>query len=114
MDKLKWVKIITNNHLNIEKEKSSLNKLKEIRNHLNHFDPPSFVATLNEICGWLNDIFDVVKIVMRIRLCAGETLNKELTELYLQPNIHFRPYAPRGSDINNEDFGYNSIKYFGS
>lgn len=112
IDKLKWVKTITGNDLNIEKEKLSLNKLKEIRNHLNHFDPPSFVATINEISGWLNEIFHVVKIIIRIRLCSGETINKDLIELYLQPDIYFKPYAPRGSDINNKDFGYNSIKYF--
>jgi len=112
IDKLKWVKIITGNDLNIEKEKPSLAKLKEIRNHLNHFDPPSFVATINEISGWLNEIFHVVKIVIRIRLCSGEMINKDLIELYLQPDIYFKPYAPRGSDMNNEDYGYNSIRYF--
>ena len=110
-DKLNWVKSITGNDLNIEKEKLSLMKLKDIRNHLNHFDPPSFVATLNEISNWLNEIFDAVKIVIRIRLCAGETINEDLIELYLQPNICFKPYAPRGEDVNNKDFGYNSIKF---
>jgi len=112
LDKLKWVKTITDKDLNIEKERPSLNKLKEIRNHLNHFDPPSFVATIDEISGWLNEIFHVIKIIFRIRLCSGEMLNKDLIELYLQPDIYFKPYAPRGSDINNKDFGYNSIKYF--
>jgi len=112
IDKLKWVKIITGNDLNIEKEKLSLNKLKEIRNHLNHFDPPSFVATINEISDWLNEIFKVVKIVMTIRFCARETINNDLIELYLQPDIYFKPYASRSSEINNKDFGYNSVRYF--
>jgi hypothetical protein len=112
LDKLKRVKIITGKDLNIEKEKEALIKIKDIRNHLNHFDPPTFVATLNEISQWLNDIFDIVKIVIKIRTCAGEQINKDLIKLFLQQDIFFKPYAPRGLDVNNLDFGYNSIKYF--
>ncbi|GAB3414898.1 hypothetical protein GCM10027516_06010 [Niabella aquatica] len=112
MDKLKWVKLITGQNLNIEKEITSLDKLREIRNHLNHFDPPSFVATLNEIVDWLNEIFNIVKIVIRIRLCAGEMINKNLIQLFLQANIVFRPYTPRGENMNKSNFGYNSVRYF--
>ena len=112
LDKLKWIKIITGKDLNIEKEKETLSKLKDIRNHLNHFDPPTFVATLNEISCWLNDIFDIVKIVIKIRTCAGELINKDLIHLFLQQDILYKPYSPRGADVNNSDFGYNSIKYF--
>ncbi|MBL7738898.1 MAG: hypothetical protein JNK14_06730 [Chitinophagaceae bacterium] len=111
LDKLKWVKSITGNELKIEKESSSLINIKDIRNHLNHFDPPVFVATLNEVCIWLNEIINIIKIVIRIRLCCGEPINRWLIELYLQPDVTFKPFAPRNNDTNDKNFGYNSVKY---
>ena len=55
MDKIRWIKQITGVQPNITNELDALKELKQIRNHLNHFDPPSFCATLEEVERWLND-----------------------------------------------------------
>lgn len=111
MNKLEWVYKITGNQLNIENERKALEKLKEVRNHLNHFDPPAFVVTVSEVCEWLNDIFQIADIVIKIRRCAGEPMNKELIELYLQPDTHFIPMKPRSKDLTSQNNGYDSVRY---
>lgn len=111
IDKIKWVKKITGKELNIETERKTLEKIKEVRNHLNHFDPPAFVATISEVCEWLNDIFSILDIVIKIRRCAGEPINKDIIELYLQPRIIFSPIKPRNIDLKETSVGYNSVRY---
>lgn len=110
-DKLKWVKAITGNNLNIEKQRKALNSIRQVRNHLNHFDPPIFSATLSEVSNWLNEAMDIVLIVLLIRKAAGEKFNDSLIELYLQPDVVFKPYAQRSDDVNHLGFGYDSVKY---
>ncbi|RYZ78167.1 MAG: hypothetical protein EOP04_30215, partial [Proteobacteria bacterium] len=66
-DKIKWIFQIGGQHLDISKESNSLTFLKELRNHLNHFDPPCFCATLEEIANWLNMITDIGVIHLKIR-----------------------------------------------
>jgi hypothetical protein len=90
-DKLKWVKQITGNDINIEPEKDSLHRLREIRNHLNHFDPPSLVITIEEAANWLNDIILIGKILIKIRNAVGVLISSDLINFVLQKEVKFNP-----------------------
>lgn len=90
-EKFRWVYQITGNQLNIEKYLPSFNNLREIRNHLNHFDPPTFVCELDEVAEWLNQIIDVAFILYKIRKALGEPISTKLINLLLQREIYFVP-----------------------
>ena len=109
-DKLKWVRQISGNNLDIEMEIDSLNSLRELRNHFNHFDPPSLVVTLEEATKWLNQIIDVGVILYKIRKTMNIKISTQLINLLLQrialfnPEPSFRKRIPLTSKIN----GYHS------
>ena len=91
VDKLKWIKQITNKNLNIEPERNSLDELKELRNHLNHFDPPSLTVTLEEAAKWLNQIIDIGFILIKIRKTIGVEVSENLVNFILQREVQFNP-----------------------
>jgi hypothetical protein len=99
-DKLKWIKSITGNELNIEKERESLMRIKAIRNHLNHFDPPTLVIPIEEACDWLNDIVVIGQILVKIRLACSTTISIPLAELISQKLVKFVPYV--GSELRTK------------
>jgi hypothetical protein len=91
IDKLKWVRQISGNNLNIETEKNSLDSLRELRNHFNHFDPPSLVVTLEEATTWLNQIIDIGFILIKIRKTMNLPLSTLLINYILQKEAIFNP-----------------------
>ena len=90
-DKLKWVYQITGRQLNIESERKSLDNLREVRNHFNHFDPPSLVITLEEATEWINQVIDIAMILMKIRIALGGHVSVPLIHLLLQKLAIFNP-----------------------
>lgn len=89
-DKLHWVKNITGNILdNIEKELKSFIVLKNLRNHTQHFDPPCFGFSLEEMAKWLNMIPDIGLLVYKIRKKISSTLNQSLIKIILLPEVEF-------------------------
>ncbi len=90
-DKLKWIYHISGKHLNIESHKSILESLKNIRNHLMHFDPPSLVITVEEATGWLNDLIDIGVILINIRQAIGVEVSEGLINFILQKQAIFMP-----------------------
>jgi hypothetical protein len=90
-DKLKWIRQITGNPLNIEAEFPKLNGLRILRNHLNHFDPPTLVITLEEAVGWLNDILYIGQILIKIREAVGVSVSTSLINLIIQKEAVFNP-----------------------
>lgn len=90
-DKLKWIHQITGTNLNIEAERESLNTLKDIRNHLMHFDPPSLVITLEEATLWLNQIIDIGIILINMRKAIGAEVSIDLVNFILQKEAVFNP-----------------------
>jgi hypothetical protein len=90
-DKLKWIRLITGKNLNIENEKKDFTNIRELRNHLNHFDPPSFCASLEEIAEWMNMILSVSTILFKMRKCTESVLSEELMTLMVQPIVKFDP-----------------------
>lgn len=77
--------------MDISKEKDSLVYLKDIRNHLNHFDPPCFAMTLEEVADWLNMITDIGQIHIKIRETMRIQTSILLYNFILQPEIIFVP-----------------------
>ncbi|SOD90153.1 hypothetical protein [Spirosoma fluviale] len=90
-DKLKWVYSITGNSINIEPEMASLESLRELRNHLNHFDPPTFAFTVEEASEWLNHVLNVAVILLKIRQALDVSISSSLISLLLQEYIEFVP-----------------------
>ncbi len=90
-DKLHWVYQITGNNLDIDAELPKLNKLKTLRNHLNHFDPPTLVITLEEAVDWLNDIIYIGQILIKIRIALGVPISIHLINFIMQQEAIFNP-----------------------
>jgi len=94
MEKLDWVHEITRNPLHAEAGKDAYKEIKDLRNHLNHFDPPSFACTWEEVAGWLNAVVHVAQLAWKIRRCLSATPAVPLIELLLERPIEFRPKDP--------------------
>lgn len=109
-DKLKWVRDISGNELNIEAEFSKFENLRVVRNHLNHFDPPTLVITLEEAADWLNDVLYIGKILIKIRQALNTPVSLSLIELVSQRKILFNPESgfTNRSQLDSSKFGYRS------
>ena len=110
-DKLNWVHAITGKHINAPAEITALEELKRLRNHLQHFDPPTFAFSLEDVTGWLNLIPAVGRLSWAIRKCIGATLSVPLIELLLSDDVLFVPLPgrpPRTPQAPNT--GYASTK----
>ncbi len=90
-DKLSWIHKITGNNLNIEPERESLIELKNLRNHLMHFDPPSLIITIEEATKWLNQIIDIGLILIKIRKAINAKISDRLVNLIIQKEAVFNP-----------------------
>ncbi len=68
-DKLKWINKITGKPLDDARDEvASFVKLKDIRNHFNHFDPPCVAFTMADVAGWLNLVSDVGRLIWKVRV----------------------------------------------
>jgi len=112
-DKLRWVYQIGGVQSNIETEQASLYNLKKIRNHFNHFDPPTFCVTLEEIEDWLNQVLDIGLIIFKIRQAMNLNMSEDLLSLILQPVTKFVPHPvfSKRVDLDKTQFGYNSSSW---
>ena len=109
-DKFKWIGRITGRPLdNAELEMKSFIKLKNLRNHLNHFDPPMFAYTIEDIAEWLSMVSDIGKLIIKIRNKMGANLSDEIVEIALFPKIEFIPHHPEIHRYKQRpDSGYGS------
>ncbi|AFE06414.1 hypothetical protein COCOR_05502 [Corallococcus coralloides DSM 2259] len=94
MDKLAWVYQITGASLNFPPGKKALVIIKDIRNHLQHFDPPCLAWTCEEMAEWLNHIRLVMQYIWRMRQCASAMPSLSLISLLLQKEAKFVPANP--------------------
>ncbi|MCF2150670.1 hypothetical protein IQ276_030455 [Desmonostoc muscorum LEGE 12446] len=109
IDKLKWIGLITGNPLdNARDELSSFHKLREIRNHMMHFDPPSLVVPLEEAAIWLNQIVDVAFLVSKIRDKIGANGSTSILNFMLQKEVIFvpKPSFTARLPLNSRESGY--------
>lgn len=94
-DKLRWVGMITGRPLDDAREElASLHALRELRNHLNHFDPPCFAFSVEEVVNWLNLVSDIGGLLWKIRIRMGEPLSADLIEVILARPTVFVPKNP--------------------
>lgn len=107
-DKLSWIYQISGNHLGAEKYLPSCNNLRELRNHMMHFDPPSLIVTIEEATLWLNQIIDIGWLLIKMRQAVGTEISIPLINFILQkeaifnPEPHFANRLPIG--IGNSDY----------
>ena len=111
VDKFKWITKITGNSLdNARDEKDSFNNLKQIRNHLMHFDPPSLVLPLEEISMWMNQIIDVAFLLKKMREKMNVSSSTAMTNFLLQKDVLFIPKSncQNRLPLNSSRNGYRS------
>lgn len=110
-DKLAWIGHVTGRPLeNIDKEARIFTTLKEIRNHLNHFDPPVFAATIEDVAGWLNMIFGVASLLWKTRRHLLLPPDRAVIQLLFQERVEFVPQNP-GIRRLPQTAGYASSKW---
>lgn len=108
-DKIKWIHSITNNHIDdISKELETFKEIKIVRNHLNHFDPPVFAYTIEDVARWLNSTHDIIMLLWKIRKAINSHLSKKLIEILLQPTVKFVPRDPDKPRYPQVNTGYKS------
>lgn len=111
-DKLRWVRQITGRDLNAQDAIRAFDRLRELRNHLQHFDPPSFAFTFEEAASWLNDILAAARLAWRIRICADALPSLPLISLMLQRRVRFQPIHPAQGRIRPPPWsGYGSTRW---
>lgn len=112
-DKLSWIFKISGNHLGAENYIEAVNNLRELRNHMMHFDPPSLVITIEEASIWLNQVIDVGYLLIRMRKAIGAEVSLQLINFILQKQVIFIPEAhfSKRLPLGNPDFDYASSKW---
>lgn len=110
IDKFKWITQITGNPLDdAEREISRFKELKDLRNHLNHFDPPCFAYTIEDVANWLNIVPDVGRLLWKIRKRLDVQLSDPLIQIILLPEVSINP---RNAGVvrpnQKDDSGYSS------
>lgn len=113
-DKLKWIRQISGKQFDIEKEFKSFNNLRKLRNHLNHFDPPTFVVTIEEATAWLNDVLYVGQILLKFRQAIGVPFSLLLIELICQKEARFNPEPAFSKRLPITDSGYRTSMWPGT
>ena len=81
--------------------------LREIRNHLNHFDPPCFAYDIVDIQNWMNCVPNVGKLVKEIRDHLNQPINRDIIKIIALPNIQSKGMRKPV----DKTCGYNSSKW---
>lgn len=110
-DKISWIYKITGNHLNATNEINAFIKLKDLRNHLNHFDPPCFCFTLEEVADWLNLAQNLSVLLWKMRIAMGAPLSEPLIRLLLMKKIKFIPQNSSKRLPMNPSTGYSTTRW---
>ena len=108
-DKIKWIHSITGNHIeDISNELQTFTIIKKVRNHLNHFDPPVFAYTIEDVSTWLNSSYHIAMLLLKIRKSINSHISKILIEILLQPTVRFVPKDPGKPRYPQKNTGYKS------
>ena len=109
-DKLSWIYKISGRHLGAENYLPAVHNLRELRNHMMHFDPPSLVVTIEEASIWLNQVIDVGYLLIRMRQAIGVEVSLQLMNFILQKEVKFNPEAhfSKRLPLGNPEFDYKS------
>ena len=97
MDMFEWIGKITGQGLdNATAEKEHFRVLKDIRNHLNHFDPPCFAFTIEDVVGWLNRVPHIGRLLWKMRMEMDEPPTNGIVEIITLPLLEFVPRNSSG------------------
>lgn len=107
-DKLKWVRQITGKSFDIEKEFVHFDNLRKLRNHLNHFDPPTLVVSIEEATQWLNDVLYVGQILIKMRHAINAPSSLLIIELICQKLAKFNPEPAFANRLPINGYGYKT------
>lgn len=109
-DKISWVRQITGTPLDdAEEELRAFHRLRQIRNHLQHFDPPCFGFTLEDVESWLNCASPIARLAWKIRKRVEAPLTPSLVALIVAPDVRFTPKNSTARRIPQpENVGYRS------
>lgn len=112
-EKLRWVHSITMRQLeNTSDEYDSFIHIKDLRNHLQHFDPPCFCFTMEDVARWLNEVLLVARLTWRIRRAVGSSLSVPLIRILLAPEVQFVPQDPARPRLPQPaNVGYASTRW---
>src|SRR5262249_50769929 len=110
-DKLAWIGQITGRPLdNAAEELKAFHRLRTVRNHFNHFDPPCVAYTVEDVVGWLNDVPMVGRLAWKIREKANAQLSTHLVEVIALPRAEFVPRDPSLPRVPQpQGVGYGSV-----
>jgi len=91
-DKLAWIGIITGKPLDdCTGEIARFVQIKDLRNHLAHFDPPTLAFTIEDVADWLNASEAVAKLLVAIRERINQPLSQPLIQLLLARPVDWYP-----------------------
>ncbi len=109
-EKLAWVKKITGRDLDATAELPAFHRLRAVRNHLNHFDPPCVAYTVEDVVGWLNGVPQVGRLAWKIRERTDAQISIGLIEIVALPRVEFVPRVPKWPRLPQaKDVGYGSV-----
>ncbi len=112
-DKLRWVGKITGKPL--EKCPGEINqfiRLKDVRNHFAHFDPPALAFTIEDVAEWLNASASVAFLLAHIRRNLGEPLCLPLVSLMVAKKVEWYPFDPGKRRVpQRSHVGYSSTRW---
>lgn len=86
-DKLKWVRLLSGKDLDARDEVKVFGQIKAVRNHIVHFDPPCFAATIEDVAGWLSALPDLGWLLIKIRQSLGVPITGPIVQMVLSPRI---------------------------
>jgi len=93
--KLAWVGLITGRPLdNARDETKGFSRLKAVRNHFHHFDPPLMAYTIEDVADWLNLMDSVAMLLWKVREKLRVPLSEPLIAMLLAPKVEFVPRDP--------------------
>lgn len=95
LEKIHWLYLCTGRHIEkVDDEIKNIKFLKEIRNHVNHFDPPVFACTAEDLAYWLNITHSLASFLWKVRRLIQLPPSQELCSLLFLPKVAFLPRNP--------------------
>lgn len=111
-EKLKWINHIAAQPVYYTKEEhAAFERIKCIRNHVMHWDPPGFCYTLEDVLAWLNMLQPIACMLWKMRVALNTSryaLAPGLIHLLLIPAVQFIPLTKAHRKTQPKDVGYAS------
>lgn len=108
-DKLHWIGQITGRPLNCPSAVRDFMRIKAVRNHLAHFDPPALAFSIEDVAEWLNASHGVARMLAEIRNIVGQPVCTPLVALLVAKSVDWYAWDPGRRRVpQGEHVGYAS------